>query len=183
MEPITAAEAHQHLEHPTCICTTPDFETVIDTNIGHVRSVEMSILKKLDIDRATIDLLELGPSHRMAEPPEVFRARYRLVWTHVKVALNKLATITTASDRVKDWRRINVAVDSSANEVDIQLSHHFGTVTRRDHARLEEAIVKIQKHFVLTISDKAPKIFTIVYVDTTSIAWHTQGSQHRRRSS
>ena len=162
IEPITAAEAHQQLEHPTCICTTPDFETVIDPNIGHVRSVEMSILKKLDIDQATIDLLELGPSHRMAEPPEVFRAQYRLVWTHVKVALNKLTTVTTASNRVKDWCRINVAVDNWANKVDTQLNHHFGSVTSHDHTHLQEAIVKIQKHFVLTISDKAPQNFTIV---------------------
>ena len=136
MEPVTAAEAYQQLEHPTCICTTPDFETVIDPNIGHVRSVEMSILKKLDIDQATIDLLELGPSHRMAEPPDTFRRQYRLVWTHVKVALSKLAAITTASDRVKDWRRINVAVDNWANKVDTQLSHHFETVTSHDHTHL-----------------------------------------------
>ena len=162
MEPVTAAEAYRQLEHPTCICTTAAFETVIDPNIGHVRSVEMSLLKKLDIDQATIDLLELGPSHRMAEPPDTFRRQYRLVWTHVKVALSKLAAITTESDRVKDWQRINVAVDNWANKVDTQLSHHYEAAENHGHTHLEEAIVRIQKHFVLTISDKAPKNFTIV---------------------
>ena len=162
MEPVTAAEAYRQLEHPTCICTTAAFETLIDPNIGHVRSVEMSLLKKLDIDQATIDLLELGPSHRMAEPPDTFRRQYRLVWTHVKVALSKLAAITTESDRVKDWQRINVAVDNWANKVDTQLSHHYEAAENHGHTTLQEAIVRIQKHFVLTISDKAPKNFTIV---------------------
>ena len=139
MEPIMATEAHQQLEHPTCICTTPDFEMVLDKNIGHVRSVEMSILKKLGIDQTTIELLELGPTHRMADPSDTFRKQYRLVWTHIKVALSKLAAITTSSDKVRDWRLINVAVDNWANKVDRQLSHHFETVTSHDHTHLAEA--------------------------------------------
>ena len=71
--------------------------------------------------------------------------------------MSTLAAVTTPSDKVKDWRLINVAVDNWANEVDRQLSRHFETETSHDHTHLQEAVVKIQKHFVLTISERLPK--------------------------